>query len=658
MTTKFGSQLLTLPQIFDGNLFNVPDYQRGYAWTETEVKALLEDIDHLLLTEGQGSHFTGTLVVNNVANSKRFDIVDGQQRLTSIVILMRCLHAVLTDTELDKRIAERYLRRGALGNEIMVLQLGTDSREFFERVVLGDESTNQLQTTLAAHQNMYDARKAIEAWLKLKDADFVESLIPVLESRLGLLVYNPNESAEVGIMFEVINNRGKNLSQLEKVKNYLIYTATKLGANSTREKVNSRWSSILKNLHLAHHTSDKQEDSFLRSTSILQFSLNKTDSGNVYNMLRTKFLRIENVLADKASREAAIAEIESFVELLEKASHWYAVLYGDLHEGLDRKIAAAIERIYAQQQHANIMPILLAVLIRHGGNHKSDGTLLRLLELIEKVNFRVHIAPGITYRTDSGQGELYSVAANYHKQKTFFEFEPETPDSQSNLDVQLEYKLVRFALEYATDKNLKESIVLEDDDNQFDFYQWSGLKYFLICYEASLKESKTVKYGQILGSRSSMKDGDYFSVEHIWATKHGQDIYNGVIDSHCKRRLGNFMLLELNLNIKGSAGDLRKKIALYSGKSKEKMKLEESLPEPTEMAQARELINDAKGVLRNINTAVFDDNRKRPYRDIHVELCEKREERFMKFIVKHWSLKEFQGYAEAMKALRKNDDDD
>ena len=192
----------------------------------------------------------------------RFDIVDGQQRLTSIVILMRCLRAVLTNTGLSELIAERYLKRGPLGNEILVLQLGTDRREFFERVVLGDDSTNQLQPTLAAHQNMEQARKTIETWLKTKDATFAEGLIPVLESRLGLLVYNPNESAEVGIMFEVINNRGKNLSQLEKVKNYLIYTATKLGANSTREKVNSRWSSILKNLHLAHHTSDKQEDSF------------------------------------------------------------------------------------------------------------------------------------------------------------------------------------------------------------------------------------------------------------------------------------------------------------------------------------------------------------------------------------------------------------
>ena len=657
MKPKFGSQLLTLPQIFDGNLFNVPDYQRGYAWTETEVKALLEDIDHLLLTEGQGSHFTGTLVVNNVADDMRFDIVDGQQRLTSIVILMRCLRAVLTNTGLSELIAERYLKRGPLGNEILVLQLGTDSREFFERVVLGDDSTNQLQPTLAAHQNMEQARKTIETWLKTKDATFAEGLIPVLESRLGLLVYNPNESAEVGIMFEVINNRGKNLSQLEKVKNYLIYTATKLGANSTREKVNSRWSSILKNLHLAHHTSDKQEDSFLRSASILQFSLNKNDSGDVYYMLRTKFLRIENVLADKTSREAAITQIESFVELLEKASHWYAVLYGNLHEGLDKKIAAAIERIYAQQQHANIMPILLAVLIRHGGNHKSDGTLVRLLELIEKINFRVHIAPGITYRTDSGQGMLYGVAAKYHNQNAVFEFEPGHTDSKGNTEIQLEYKLVRFALEYATDSNLENSIVLDDDDNQFDFYQWSGLKYFLICYEASLNESKTVKYGQILSPRSSMKTGDYYSVEHIWATKHEQDIYDGIIDSHCKRRLGNFMLLELNLNIIGSAGDLKSKVTLYSGKSKNNVNSERIPAQPSEMAQVRELIKDAKGALSNIDSAAFADKRRRPYREIHRDISEKREKRFKTFIVKQWSLKEYRGYHEALKALRNKDDD-
>lgn len=655
MTKKLGSQLLTLPQIFDGHFFSVPDYQRGYAWEREQVKALLEDIDHLLLTPGQGSHFTGTLVVGRNEVNDRFDIIDGQQRLTTIVILTRCLHAVISDEAMVDRVSTRYLRRGSLGNERIVLQLGADCGEFFERVVLGNDSIEQVKILLAAHHNLHAAKLEIEQWLKVKGADFAEKALLVIEQRLGLLVYNPDDSAEVGIMFEVINNRGKDLSELEKVKNYLIYVATKLGVSTTREKINTRWSAILRNLHIAGHTGEIAEGSFLRTVSILQFSLNKTDSSYVYNVLRTKFLKIDSVLKDDDSRKAAIKQIESFVDILEKASLWYAVLYGEQHDGLDRKIAAILERIYAQQQHANIMPVLLAVLIRHGGQHGIDGALQRILELIEKVNFRVYVARGMTGRSDSGQGMLFWIAANYHNNRLVHELLTGELSNADNIDLQLEHGLVQFTLSYATDEKLVESLVLGEDDNQFDFYKWGGLKYFLICYEATLKESKTVKIGQIRSSRSSMKSGDYFSVEHIWATKHEELVYNRPRDNHVRRRLGNFMLLELNLNIAGSNDDIQTKISLYSGKSALGLNDDNNQNQPSEMAQVRELIRDAKSVLTEFDAPIFEDKRYKPYNELHAKICNVREKRFAKFVVAQWSLKEYGGYKEALAKIALDD---
>jgi len=115
MAPKLGSQLLSLPQIFSGHFFQIPDYQRGFAWEPDQVKDLLADIDHLLLTPGQARHFTGTLVVSKVDGESRFDIVDGQQRLTTVVILMRCLYDALTDRTTAERVTETYLQRGPLG---------------------------------------------------------------------------------------------------------------------------------------------------------------------------------------------------------------------------------------------------------------------------------------------------------------------------------------------------------------------------------------------------------------------------------------------------------------------------------------------------------------------------------------------------------------
>lgn len=636
-----GSQLLTLPQIFDENLFSVPDYQRGFAWGEKEVGALLEDIDHLLLSDEAGFHFTGTLVVNFDSKAGRYDIVDGQQRLTSIVLLMRCLWREMekSDPEMARGVYERYIRRGGIGNETLTLQLGSDSRDFFERLILSNHNIGQMQATLAAHHNLFDAKDQIEKWLQSKPNTLTIRLLHIMESRLGLLVYNPSGNAEVGVMFEVINNRGKQLSQLEKVKNYLIYVATKLGASATRNMVNTRWSAILKNLNAAGFTSDSQEDSFLRAAAVLHYSLNKKDSGKSYDVLRSKFLKIATIVSDEASRTEAIRQIESFVELLDEVAFWHSVIYGGNREKLDKDFSEVIERIYAQQQHANIMPLLMAVLIKDSHNR------LRLLEIIEKVNFRVYVARAVTDRTDSGQGRLFSLAADYYHERIDGIGKNH---SQIDLDKRLEVELVRFGVTRAPDDALKQSLFLDSSDNYFDFYSWRGLKYFLISYEASLKESKTIRIGDILNERSSGKTGDYYSVEHIWAQKHEAQIYSGSQDGHIRRRLGNFVLLELDLNIRGSHKSIIEKIDIYGGRAPEG---EEKPKQPTDLAQARELITDVKAVMKSIPPKDFTDGRRRPYRAIHAKLCDKREERFEAFAVKHWSLKGYDGYSEAISSV-------
>lgn len=653
MTHKLGSQLLSLPQIFDGHTFAVPDYQRGYAWEASQVKDLLEDVDHLILNAVDGRHFTGTLVINKVPDRDRLDIVDGQQRLTTLVILMRCIHAALKNAEIERRVSERYLKRGQTGNEYLVLQVGTDCKEFFDRVVLGNDSTEQVQRTLAAHENLFVARSTIEAWLKSKPEGFAARALVVLEQRLGMLVYSPAESSEIGIMFEVINNRGKDLSELEKVKNYLIYVATKLNASSTRDKVNNRWSSILRNLHIAKFTRADDEKSFLRAVSILHFSFNKSDSGYVYDMLRQKFLKTDVVMASDESRLAAIKQIESFVELLGNASHWYAVLYGEQHGDLYPGISAVLDRIYAQAQHANIMPVFLAVMIRQAGNVEP---LFRLLELIEKVNFRVYVAPGVTKRTDSGQGELYGVASNYYNRKVVFEIQPAQPEFSEDFEMQFEFALVNFALRHVSDEALCQSLELPKDDALYDYYTWPGLKYFLICYEASLKKSKTVKLGQIVKARNSMKSGDYYSVEHIWATNHQPDVYNRPKDSHVRRRLGNFVLLELNLNIAGSNHGIQTKIEIYSAKKIAGVEDASISTQPTDLAQVRELISDAKKAMNKVNQDEFADGRYKPYLDVHKTICELREERFQKFVKSQWTLKKNLGYKHALDTISNEGD--
>ena len=69
-----------------------------------------------------------------------------------------------------------------------------------------------------------------------------------ITSQLKVSLYNVSDTSEVGIIFEVMNDRGKPLSDLEKVKNYLLYVSSKLSIENhdLAERINKTWSNIFR----------------------------------------------------------------------------------------------------------------------------------------------------------------------------------------------------------------------------------------------------------------------------------------------------------------------------------------------------------------------------------------------------------------------------
>lgn len=97
------SNVYSIAQIFKEKLFVIPDYQRGYAWERQHCEELMEDIE--LLPDNK-EHYTGTLVLYKSPDTSEvydvkggsyqtYDVVDGQQRLTTLTILLNTLHKAL-----------------------------------------------------------------------------------------------------------------------------------------------------------------------------------------------------------------------------------------------------------------------------------------------------------------------------------------------------------------------------------------------------------------------------------------------------------------------------------------------------------------------------------------------------------------------------------
>ncbi|HFX6390564.1 DUF262 domain-containing protein [Acinetobacter baumannii] len=637
MKNNFVHQLRTLPEIFEGNFFCIPDYQRGYAWDEKQIDELLKDIDHLLLDTSAVRHYTGTLVLSlNKDQSNQYHIVDGQQRLTTLVIFLKCI-SLFADREDKEIIGTKYLKRGDIGNDQFVLKLNLDTNKFFEKVILSDRNLENCPITLESHERLLNAHDLIHKWLTQKTSSgvLITQILNVLEERLGFLVYSPVEDAETGIMFEVINNRGKQLSELEKVKNYLIYCSIKLSAFSLRDDITEHWSDILQSLNKAKKTSPNEESSFLRYCLVVFFKMNKTDSQYGYDVLKDR-IKIDQCLQSSEKKNQTITKLQDFIQFLKLSAKWYEHLYAPNYVGLDKAIQPLIENIRAQNVHASIMPLFLALVLKN----KGKGEMLeRHLQLLETLNFRVYIANGMTFRKDTGQGDLYQYASRYYYGSLLNSFIAEEnrvvgKTTLTNDDQALEYLLVSFTQNLAHDGWFEASFYL-DGKSSFDFYGWRGLRYFLMNYESSLQPNKTINIDKILKSRSSGKTNDYLSVEHLWATENrnfeGQNCRE--VDRYQKRRLGNFVLLELRLNIQGTNDDAWVKADRYLDGFEQEA--------PTDLYHVRLA---GKSVRKTFNTMSDVKKTINYYSDFYSEIIDEQEERYIKFAMKRWSLKGYIGY--------------
>jgi uncharacterized protein with ParB-like and HNH nuclease domain len=616
------NELSSLEDIFNGeNFFQIPDYQRGYAWEKKHVIDMLEDIKYLATDESDMKHYAGTIVITQSERSDNcvFDIVDGQQRLTTLTILLYILSQKGIPKK-NEKFVQQYLIGGEVGNYKHRLKLNSDTNRFFEKRVVpraGDEIMDEIE--FESHQRLLSARETIDEWLK-KEEDNVLDLSRFLNSvtkELGFLVFSPKATEETGAMFEVINNRGKGLSELEKVKNYLIYYSVKARANSSRENINRSWGNILKNLSKAKKTSDSDEDSFLRYCMIVFFGASKETSQDGYESLKQDEFNIRTYNnSSEVDKELYLTKLDKFLQFLESASIWYRRLYGSDYGQIDLTLHTVLTQIASQHRQASILPLFLAVVIKFSNSRISLESTLKLLQLIEILNFRVNLARGIISRHDSGQAELFKYATDFYK---------------SSDVVDLIKKLKEFVESNSPDIKFENSFILADDDD-FDFYRWEGLKYFLMNYEGELQPKRTIDISKILNEREKGKGNDYYSVEHIWATENGSEKSNRGLAHYEKRRLGNFTLLELSINSSLRHADISDKM--------ERLGAQKSGSDKSNLAMVQKMIDVA-------NESIVELSKKYKTKNYPKYLAkainDKRECELIEFANKRWGLDNFKG---------------
>jgi uncharacterized protein with ParB-like and HNH nuclease domain len=267
------SELKSLSKLFSESIFRIPDYQRGYAWQEKQVKDFWLDITQL---EDGKNHYTGVLTLEPVLKdvyetwngdswiirSKKYTplyVVDGQQRLTTSILLMQSIIEKIKDEEelnftpkadIRKKFIFESKDGGISRSYIFGYEKDNPSHEYLKQQIFGEVSENHapIEETIYT-KNLLDAKSFFSNKLKNLSLAEVETIYTRLTQNLLFNIFYIEKDLDVFVTFETMNNRGKLLSHLELLKNRLIYLSTKVDAEEydrrqLRTTINESWKSV------------------------------------------------------------------------------------------------------------------------------------------------------------------------------------------------------------------------------------------------------------------------------------------------------------------------------------------------------------------------------------------------------------------------------
>ena len=224
------SNVIDIQQFFVGKRFVIPSYQRDYAWTTAQVEDLFEDTSEAIAT--QSSHYLGTVVLSH-NGSGPFEVVDGQQRLSTLALV---IHALLKELPSDdeQRIADTaiLLRQGG------DLKMHFGNNEAFVDALFCDGETNPetagQRKLRAAYKYACERAKALFA---KGGKELITKWMETLKT-LEIIQFVAEDTGRAIRMFQTVNDRGLPLSAMDKAKALLVFYSNRHLAGALDSRIN------------------------------------------------------------------------------------------------------------------------------------------------------------------------------------------------------------------------------------------------------------------------------------------------------------------------------------------------------------------------------------------------------------------------------------
>jgi uncharacterized protein with ParB-like and HNH nuclease domain len=242
--------------------FIIPVYQRAYSWEKREWQTFLDDLKEQI--EGDNNYFFGNILLEQIKEGIEYEIIDGQQRLLTLTIFMRALINVFekrkesgekidVDIESKKSI---YLKHN--GN-IKLRPVDYD-RACFEDLIINNRD---FETNSISQKRMKEAKIFFTEELNNEKTETLLNILDKLE-KTKLITIELVGKKDSALMFELQNNRGKDLTNMEKLKSYFIYQMYVYSPKDETETNIEYVSNIFKQIYLIiNDLKELEEDSIL-----------------------------------------------------------------------------------------------------------------------------------------------------------------------------------------------------------------------------------------------------------------------------------------------------------------------------------------------------------------------------------------------------------
>jgi uncharacterized protein with ParB-like and HNH nuclease domain len=491
----------------NGLKYEIPKFQRDYTWESEQWSDLWQDLNDLESGD-ESEHYMGYLVLQ-IVNNKNYRIIDGQQRLTTMSILilaiLRCLND-LSDQGIDKDNNDKR-REELLNSYIGVinpvslisknkLKLNRNSDDYYRQnlVLLKKEKDLPSRNINLSQKNMRECFLWFYEKIRVryKTGESLAEFIDGGENKLGIVdklfftKIEVSDQLNAFKVFETLNARGVQLSSADLLKNYFFSVIDDSSSNSTNknsevDEVENIWSQIIEKL------GDKKFEDYLRYY------------WNSYNATTRKGDLFKTIKKNITTKKGAFDLLRSLLETSD--------LYLSIHNPYDA-FWCGNQNIVSVLNELNLFQIKQtnSILIS-GYKNLSIDRFTQLTKCCAVISFRYNIICG--FNPNEQEVVYNSIAQKIHREKNF--------DYKDFKDI------------YVSDKTFEHEFSIK----QFSYRSQKIIKYILskICGEVSAED-------------------DLFTIEHILPRSADND-WGDFEDENIDRsiyRLGNLTLLEKPLN--------------------------------------------------------------------------------------------------------------